>query len=406
MAPRLHLIHPSTIAALIAATLPAAAAYAANCAGTSTGRVPLNDLGTGLYLGQFQGGLYPGGSNRLPPPHASAGLDLAFAIQPRNTAGQPDPNGRYVLISIGMSNTTQEFCGGSPCQPTSFMAKAAAHPDVNHGPLAIVDGAAGGQTASTWDDPNDANYERIRTQVLAPRGLSEAQVAAAWVKVANAGPTNGLPSAQADAYQLVTQMGNIARTLRIRYPNIRLVFFSSRIYAGYADTALNPEPYAYESGFAVKWVIEAQIRQMAGLGVDPRAGNLAIGPAAPWLGWGAYLWADGLTPRSDGLTWACSELANDGTHPAAAGRSKVSDLLLSFMLSSPQAAPWFRADGALPCSGDVNGDGRADQDDLDRVLFNFGACCNVPHTLGDLDGDGDVDQSDLDVLLFGFGCGA
>ena len=44
----------------------AAWAAASNCAGTSTGRIPINDLGAGLYLGAFQGGLYPGGRNTPP----------------------------------------------------------------------------------------------------------------------------------------------------------------------------------------------------------------------------------------------------------------------------------------------------------------------------------------------------
>ena len=123
--------------------------------------------------------------------------------------------------------------------------------------LKIVDGAKGGEPAGAWDAPDDANYDRIRDQVLGPRGLTEAQVQAAWVKVANPGPGLGLPDAGADAFILLAQHGDIVRALKSRYPNLKLVFVSSRIYAGYATTALNPEPYAFESGLAVKWLIEA-----------------------------------------------------------------------------------------------------------------------------------------------------
>src|SRR4051812_1340256 len=90
---------------------------------------PLNDLGTGLYLGQYQGGLYPRGSNEPSPAHAAAGVARAAAIGPLDTQGQPNPNGKFVFLSIGMSNTTQEFSGGSPnsLQGTSysFMGQAA-----------------------------------------------------------------------------------------------------------------------------------------------------------------------------------------------------------------------------------------------------------------------------------------
>src|SRR5262245_50311875 len=73
----------------------------------SSAQVPLNDLGTGTYLNQYQGGLYPGGSNTIPPAHFAAAMSRAANMQPLNTAGQPDPNGKFVLISIGMSNTSQ-----------------------------------------------------------------------------------------------------------------------------------------------------------------------------------------------------------------------------------------------------------------------------------------------------------
>jgi hypothetical protein len=306
-------------------------------------RVPLTDMGAATYLG-FTGGLYPGPSNDVPVDHYAGGLEQADLIVPRNAAGAPRHDGRVVMVSIGMSNTTQEFCGGATCAAGTFMARAAADAAVNHTTLAIVDGAAGSQTADTWDSPTDANYDRVRDTRLSPRGLSEAQVQVAWVKVANAGPTVSLPGANADAYRLVTQTGNILRALKSRYRNIRQVYLSTRIYAGYASTTLNPEPYAYESGFAAKWVIEAQIQQMRTGQVDPRAGNLDYrAGAGPWVGWGAYLWADGTNPRSDGLVWLPADLGPDGTHPSAAGRAKVGLLLLDSFKQSDLSQCWFLA---------------------------------------------------------------
>ncbi|MBI4538721.1 MAG: hypothetical protein HY704_04320 [Gemmatimonadetes bacterium] len=316
-------------------------------AGRDTIRLPLVDMGGRTYLG-FTGGLYPGADNALAAPHHEAGLERARRIRPLNVKGDPDPNGKYVLVSIGMSNTTQEFCSGSsapPCAAWSFTGRASADPQVNRTALVIVNGASGGQAASEWTSPMQPNYDRIRAERLAPLGLSERQVQIAWVKVANAGPRTSLPVQDADAYRLVTQMGQIARALKIRYPNVKQVFLSSRIYAGYATTTLNPEPYAYESGFAVKWLVQAQIDQMAsgGQARDPRAGDLNYDSVAPWIAWGAYLWGNGLEPRSDGLVWERADLASDGTHPSQSGQAKVGTLLLQFFKTSPYTRCWFLA---------------------------------------------------------------
>ena len=378
-------------------------AMAASSAFTQTppSFTPLDDLADGLYLNEFQGGLYPNGSNAVPESHAAEGVARAAAIQPRNTLGQPDANGKYALASIGMSNTTQEFCGAtspSGCGSWTFMGQAAANPGVDHTSLALVNGAAGGKSAAFWDSPTDPDYDRVVTQWLTPNGLSEQQVEAAWVKVANPGPMISLPNANADAYLLVQQMGNISRALKVRYPNLEQVFFSSRIYAGYATTTLNPEPYAYESGLAVKWLIEAQINQMNGGGIDPRAGNLDYtSGVAPWLAWGPYLWADGLNPRSDGLVWQRSDLQSDGTHPSQSGEQKVGAMLMDFMANSPFTAPWF----FHPTPGDYNRNGHVDAADYTLWRNTLGQSVAVGSG-ADGTGPNDVPDGLVDRLDYNF----
>jgi hypothetical protein len=300
-------------------------------------REAINDLGTALYLGQFEGGLYEHGTNLMPADHLAGGLAQSALIRPID--------GRIVMVSIGMSNTTQEFCAANnpaPCNSWSFVGQASQDPAVNHATLTLIDGARGGQTSSTWDSPSKTNYDLIRIQNLAPAGLTEAQVQVAWLKVANAQPSASLPAANSDAYTMVAQMGDIVRAMKTRYPNLRLVYISSRIYAGYATSTLNPEPYAYETGFAVKWLVQAQIDQMRSGRIDPRAGDLSYNSGvAPWIAWGPYLWADGMNTRSDGLTWARAELQSDGTHPSQSGQQKVGAMLLDFFKYEPTAKAWF-----------------------------------------------------------------
>ena len=302
-------------------------------------RAPIDDLGNAKYLGQFEGGLYEHGSNNPPADHQSEGLRRAAAMRPIN--------GKIVMVSIGMSNTTQEFCAANnpaPCESWSFVGQATRDAAVNHSTLLLVNGARGGQAASTWEQPSQSNYDYVRDRDLTPAGVTEAQVQVAWVKVANPQPTVSLPASSSDAYQLVSQMGNIVRALKVRYPNLRIVYLSSRIYAGYATSNLNPEPYAYESGFAVKWLIQSQINQMRTGTIDARAGDLDYNTVAPWLAWGPYLWADGMNPRSDGLTWSVNDVEpGDRTHPSQSGEQKVGSMLLASLKQDPTAKPWFLA---------------------------------------------------------------
>ncbi len=310
---------------------------------TDTTKVALTDLGARTYRG-FQGGLYPNGSNSVPSAHAALGTASARAIRPLNAAGQPDANGKIVMLSVGMSNATQEFCGSGPanCQSFSFVGQALADASFNRSRVVLVDGAQGGKVIPDWDEGTDATYTVVRDQRLPALGVTEAQVQVIWLKQATPGPKISLPASDADAYTITSGLGRLVRTLRVKYPNVQMVVLSSRIYGGYAASGtLNPEPFAYETGFAVKWLIEAQIRQEGGGAADALAGDLRPGIAAPWLAWGPYLWANGTIARSDGLTWVASDFATDNTHPNTGARQKVGGMLLDFMKTSPFTSCWF-----------------------------------------------------------------
>ena len=185
-----------------------------------------------------------------------------------------------------------------------------------------------------WADAR-ANPWSVAEQRLKQAGVTGAQVQAAWIKIANAGPTGELAE---HGKPLQHDTVAVLQNARARFPNLRIVYLESRIFAGYATSGLNPEPYAYEGAFVVRWLIQAQINGDEALNYDPGRGAVK----SPLLLWGAYLWADGLQPRKgDGLVWKRDDLAGDGTHPSEAGRRKVAALLLEFCKTDANLKSWF-----------------------------------------------------------------
>jgi hypothetical protein len=128
----------------------------------------------------------------------------------------------------------------------------------------------------------------------------------------------------------------VLHNARRHFPNLRIAYLGSRIYGGWSTGRLNPEPYAYESAFATRWLIQDQITGQADLKYED------ADAVAPLLLWGPYFWADGLTPRkADHLVWERADLGSDGTHPSQSGRQKVAEMLLRFFKEDPLAATWF-----------------------------------------------------------------
>lgn len=290
----------------------------------STGMIPLPDLGTRTYQGE-PGGLYHGGANVPPPAHLKAGLKIAHEIVPLDAKGRKSPDGKIVFLSIGMSNTTMEF--------QAFQKLAAAEAGLNP-QLVIVDGAQGGQVASITANPQ-SNFWTVVDQRLDASGVTPRQVQVVWIKQATPGPSRPFP---AEAKDLQRYLAGTLHAGQDRFPNLKIAYLSSRIYAGYAATPLNPEPHAYETAFAVKWVVADQIAGAAELNYDPAKGPVR----SPWIAWGPYLWADGVKGRKkDKLIWLPDDLGEDGTHPSPSGREKVAKLLMDFLQKDSTSRPWF-----------------------------------------------------------------
>jgi len=318
---------------------------AQNCGQISFGYpayVPINDLRTGTWNG-FMGGLYPNGSNFIPATHKKAGLQLANQIQPLDGNGFPDPiNGKIVFISIGMSNTTMAF--------STFIPMGNA--DINRNPkVKLVDCAEGGMSSDIISVVNAKSYRHYWDTTIVNRlstaGVNNMQVQAIWYKEAY--PVGNLSlSPQTYSDSLTLQSKRIMNIIKSKFPNARICYIASRIYAGYATSMLNPEPYGYWQGWSMKWMIEGQITN------DPTLQYSGTNPNSPWLCWGTYNWANGTTPRNDGLTWNCpADFNSDGTHPSLTGRQKVSTKLLNF-LDTDSTACWYRVGG---CSSIMGSDG-------------------------------------------------
>src|SRR5438876_1422473 len=276
---------------------------------------PLTDLGSAQYLG-FAGGLYPNEKNSPPSANEEAGVALGATVQPLDKDGKLSPSGKIAMISIGMSNTSQQF--------SQFIQLAEA--DARKNPsLVMIDAALNGAAATDIAVPFGEYWTHVDRQ-LQRRELSAAQVQVAWLKTALARDPRGFPE---NARLLQRALRSIVEILRTKFPQLKLVYVSSRTYGGYSQSDLSPEPVAYESAFAVKWLIEERIN-------TPSPDR-----SIPWVSWGPYLWADGLTPRSDGLIWERSDFEPDGVHTSPQGALKVATMLFEFFQRDTAARRWF-----------------------------------------------------------------
>jgi len=322
--------------------------------------VPLTDM-TAPYKGE-DGGLYGGGRNAPPEALRAAVARESAKIVPRDANGEPAADGKIGFVTLGFSNPSIES--------EDFKRTADADP-LKSARVVIVNGCIGGRSAVMWawdgaDVLPPAERERLDRAMdvvhmpkgkrapsglekdtwptlakrIAAAGLSPAQVQVGWLKQVEANP-KPFGEFPAHARELQADMTAMLTIARHYYPNLRVVYVSSRTYGGWSGRdSGSPEPYAYESGFATRWLVLAQLHGDAALNYDPAQGAVKT----PLVLWGPYLWAQGNSPRKlDGLTWTVEDVRADRLHPSESGVKKTTRMLLDQFEKDPVAKEWFVA---------------------------------------------------------------
>ncbi len=276
----------------------------------------------GLYLGKYEMGLYPDGNNEMPEAYRKTGERLAASIRPLDTSGKPDAkNGKILLLSVGHSNGRYYF---GALEDKLRQNASELHPRFEFINAAVP--GAGLLRMKNWQTEPPQSKSWLRAKELTSRaGYSPLQVQA-LLFIATDSPAH--PKALLPQPQFPKQIEEMQRNLGMvlarfakDFPNLKIAYLMSDGLRHYSGV----EPYAYQEGFAVKWLIESQIKKQPGTAFEGKSRKL------PWLAWGPYIWDN---------SWDESYFL-DGTHAAPMARAVFVEKTWQLFTSDSVAKPWF-----------------------------------------------------------------
>lgn len=272
------------------------------------------------YRDEFDTGLYPGGKNEIPPAHRQAGERMAATIRPRDIAGAvDDENGRILALVLGHSNCSMYF--------GALQRHLAQQREKLHPRLELINAAVGGQQLPEIVALHGGVWDHAQSLLDRRPGYSRQQVQVLFLHTTYHGANN---SRRLPPRPFPEVMRNMQRDLDKvlafcveRFPNLKIAYLTCdgfRHFTGF-------EPHVYQEAFALKWLIESQLRGEASTRFEGPERRL------PWLTWGPYIWDN---------TWDRSYFT-DGVHPAPQALDVFVDKYWEHLTHDSVAKPWILA---------------------------------------------------------------
>jgi len=278
----------------------------------------------GLYLGQYEMGLYPGGKNEMPQSHRQAGERIAATIRPLNVDGVPDEeHGRILAVVFGHSNCSMYF--------SALERRLRQQGDELHPRFQMLNAAIGGNQLPEISQLQGSVWAKAERMVGRP-GYSLAQVQVLFLHTTYHGAGNRGKTPPRPFPETMQRMKeDLAKVLEHAvkvFPNLKVAYLTCDGFRHFT----NYEPHVYQEAFAFKWLIESQIRD------DKAAAFEGPDRKLPWLTWGPYIWDN---------TWDRSYFT-DGVHPAPKAQEIFVDKYWKHLQNDSVAKPWLWRAHARP----------------------------------------------------------
>lgn len=219
-------------------------------------------------------------------------------------------DGRIGAVCIGMSNATQE------CRDFMMRVRRDLADEVSD-QVVFVDCAVGSHALERWLDPADdaALWDACIEEKIPAAGLRADQVRVVYHKAAHQYASGDVfyPDPASDYFDFIDSLDAFATRVAVELPSVQAVYTTSRSYGGFTDRPSRGEPLSFEEGLALN----------AWLADHGRVDGV-------WHGWGPYIWAppcDSGETNGSGVCYERADYQDDGVHPAAGARAKISAMI-------------------------------------------------------------------------------